>query len=136
MEIIPVLSPILACVDVDAAIAYYTQKLSFVHAWSMPPNAQGKTEFACVKLGDAEILLGITEGFVEPGDLAKRGIGIQLYIQLVDSIPIEQVYNNAMAQGASIIRPLQARDWGDRAFTVNDADGYQLMIAQAIRKSE
>jgi PhnB protein len=128
------LSPILACSDVEAAIQYYTQKLSFAHAWSMPPNEQGKTEFACVKLGDAEILIGITEGFVAPADLAKRGIGIQLYIQLSDSTPIDQVYNTAVAQGAAIVRPLQNRDWGDRAFTVNDADGYQLMIAQAVRK--
>lgn len=58
------LSPILACEDVAAAIKYYTQTLRVELAWQMPPTDKGQVEFAGVKLGDAEILLGITEGFV------------------------------------------------------------------------
>lgn len=34
------LSPILALVDVDASIAFYTQKLGFTHNWNMPPGPQ------------------------------------------------------------------------------------------------
>ena len=56
------LSPILACEDVAKSIRYYTEKLNFELAWEMPPNEDGKVEFACVKLAEAEILLGITEG--------------------------------------------------------------------------
>lgn len=86
------LSPILACLDVDASIAYYTQKLGFEHAWSMSPNEHGKTDFACVKLGDAEILLGVVEGFVAPEDLEKRGIGLQIYIDLPATFNIDTLY--------------------------------------------
>ena len=56
------LSPILACADVSQALDYYTQKLGFELAWCMPPNDAGKTEFACVKLCDAEILLASRKG--------------------------------------------------------------------------
>jgi uncharacterized glyoxalase superfamily protein PhnB len=128
------LSPILSCTDVDASIGYYTQKLGFEHAWSMPPNAAGKTEFACVKLGDAEILLGVVEGFVTPEDLNKRGIGVQLYIALPDSISIDALYERAHAAGANITHAIEDRDWGERSFNVRDGDGYSLMLAQAIKK--
>ncbi|MBZ0294873.1 MAG: hypothetical protein K8L99_20090 [Anaerolineae bacterium] len=128
------LSPILACLDVSKSIEYYTQKLTFELAWSMPPNEEGKTEFACVRLGEAEILLGVTEGFVNAEDMDKRGIGIQIYINLPESLKIDELYTHAQTQGAIITRAIQTRDWGERAFTVNDLDGYNLMIAQQAPK--
>lgn len=124
------LSPILACSSVPKAIEYYTQKLGFELAWSMPPNENGETEFACVKLADAEILLGVTAGFVEDADLDKRGTGIQIYINLPLSVSIVTLYEVAKARGATITRELETREWGERAFTVDDADGYDLMFAQ------
>jgi uncharacterized glyoxalase superfamily protein PhnB len=99
----------------------------------MPPNESGKTEFACMKLGDAEILLGVVEGFVAPEDLAKRGIGIQLYIDLPTSIDIDTLYQQAKSAGAAITREIEDRDWGERTFNVKDADGYSLMLAQRIQ---
>ena len=127
------LSPILACTDVPAAIEYYTQKLGFELEWTMPPNENGQTEFASVKLGDAVLLLGITKGFVALEDLDKRGIGIQLYIHLPESMKIDDVYTHAKSQNALITREIETRDWGERAFTVNDLDGYNLMIAQQVK---
>ncbi|MCB9456472.1 MAG: VOC family protein [Anaerolineaceae bacterium] len=129
-------SPILACLNVARSMEYYTNKLGFQLAWQMPPNENGDITFACVKLGDAEILLGVTEGFVQPEDRDKRGIGIQLYINLPDSVNIDAVYAHANASGATITQALQTRDWGERVFTVNDLDGYNLMVAQQIRAKE
>lgn len=130
------LSPILACADVSKAIAYYTNQLGFELVWSMPPNDNGQTEFACVKLGDAEILLGVTEGFVKPEDIDKRGIGIQIYITLPDSLNIDAIYTQAQQQGATITKEIQTRDWGERAFNVSDTDGYNLMIAQTVKPAQ
>lgn len=131
----PMLSPILACSNVPQAIEYYTQKLGFQLAWQMPPNEQGVTDFACVQLGDAEILLGVTEGFVKPEDMGKRGIGVQIYINLPDSFDIDTIYANAKTNGATITREIETREWGERAFNVSDADGYTLMIAQQVKKA-
>ena len=128
------LSPILACEDVSQAIAYYTEKLGFELAWEMPPNDAGKIEFACVKLLDAEILLGVTEGFVEAGDLSKRGTGIQLYINLPDSLNIDDLYAKAQNAGATITREIETREWGERAFNARDLDAYNLMFAQQTQK--
>lgn len=127
------LSPILACSDVNQAITYYTDRLGFELAWSMPPNEQGETDFACVRLGDAEILLGITNGFVAAEDLTRRGIGVQLYINLPPMLDIDAIYATAKARGARISREIETRDWGERGFNVRDLDGYQLMIAQTVK---
>jgi uncharacterized glyoxalase superfamily protein PhnB len=127
------LSPILACSSIEAAIAYYTEKLSFELVFHMP--AQGEqTEFACVRLADVEILLGVNEGFVNPADLDKRGTGIQLYINLPASLNIDDLYHHAKAHNAHITREIETRGWGERAFTVLDADGYNLMFAQQAKQ--
>ena len=126
------LSPILACADVSQSIDYYTQKLGFELAWRMPPNEKGETEFACVRLGDAEILLGVTEGYVNTEDMDKRGIGIQIYINLPDKLDIDEIYAHAQVQGAIITRAIETRDWSERAFNAKDIDSYNLMIAQQV----
>lgn len=127
------LSPILAVADIDASIEFYVQKLGFSKNWSIP-SANGKTDFASVQLGDAEILLGILEGFVEPQDLGKRGIGVQIYIQLSQGLKVDDVYSLAKTGGANIIKDIADRDWGERVFTVKDIDGYYLMLAQQMKK--
>ena len=129
------LSPILAVSDIDASVEFYVQKLGFSKNWSIPDDS-GKTDFASVQLGDAEILLGVLEGYVEPQDLGKRGIGIQIYIELSQGLKVDDIYHKAKTGGANIIKDIADRDWGERVFTVKDIDGYHLMIAQRIKKED
>ena len=122
------LSPILSVHDIDASIDFYVKALGFAHGWSMPGD-DGKTGFASVKLGEAEILLG-TIDFVAPEDRGRLGIGIQLYLEVPADKVIDTLYQSAVDAGANITRPIEDRDWGDRAFNVKDLDGYHLMLAQ------
>ncbi len=125
------LSPILSVQDIDSSIVYYTEKLGFEHVWTMPDDA-GKSFFACVRLGTAEILLG-TIDFVEEEKRAYRGVGVQLYIELSKTMDIDALYEQAKSSGAAITREIENRDWGERVFNVNDPDGFNLMIAQRIK---
>lgn len=126
------LSPILAVTDIDASIDFYVQKLGFSKNWALP-NASGKTDFANVKFADMEILLGVLEGFVAPEDVDKRGIGVQIYIEVPPEIGINNIYNLAKTGSANITREIEDRDWGERAFSVKDIDGYHLLFAQRIK---
>ena len=126
------LSPILSCEDVEASIDFYVQKLSFSKAWAMSGD-DGKANFACVKLGDAEILLG-TIDFVALEDRNKRGIGIQIYVEVPKDINIDTLYQAAKSGDANITRDIEDRDWGERTFSVKDGDGYHLMLAQRVEK--
>jgi uncharacterized glyoxalase superfamily protein PhnB len=125
------LSPILAVSDIDASIRFYVDILGFTENWKMQDNSQ-RTNFACVRMGDAEILLGMIEGFVDPADLTKRGIGVQLYVEVPENIAIDTLYDRARLNSTSIIREIENRNWGERAFVVRDLDGYQLMLAQRV----
>jgi uncharacterized glyoxalase superfamily protein PhnB len=127
------LSPILACSDIPAAIDYYTQKLGFELVFHFPADDKGQSEFACVKLADVEILLGVNEGFVAQEDLAKRGTGIQLYINLPASLKIDDLYAQAVRENALIMGEIENRGWGERAFRIRDLDGYQFMFAQQLK---
>jgi uncharacterized glyoxalase superfamily protein PhnB len=129
------LQPILACEDVDRAISFYTERLGFERTFTMPGD-DGKTSFAGVRLGDAEILLGVVEGFVAPEDIGKRGIGVQIHVEVPPEISIDTLYERAKSGGATITREIETREWGERSFNVRDADGYNLMLAQAAPKSE
>lgn len=123
------LTPVLACDDIDTAITYYTEKLGFARGFSMQ-GEDGKTSFASVNLGDAEILLGVVEGFVAPEDRSKRGTGVQLHVRVPSHVSIDALYEQATQAGATITRAIETREWGERAFNVKDADGYSLMFAQ------
>src|SRR5262245_9808665 len=96
------LSPILSVHDIDASIRFYVDALGFVKAWGMTDDA-GKTSFACVKLGDAEILLG-TIDFVAEADRDKRGIGIQIYVEVPAGMPIDDLYAKALTAAANVTR--------------------------------
>jgi uncharacterized glyoxalase superfamily protein PhnB len=130
------LSPILACRDVDSSIAFYTEKLGFEHAWSMPPGVDGKTDFACVRYAGAEILLGVIEGFVDQADVDKRGTGIQIYIEVPNNPGIDALYAKAKVGGINITDAIRDRDWGERTFSFKDPDGYHYLIAERIAKVE
>lgn len=125
------LSPILAVSDIDASVDFYVKALGFSHGWSMNGD-DGRTNFASIRLGDAEILLGVTEGFVPAEDLNKRGIGVQLHVHVPPEMDIDALYASAQAVGAQIMRTIETRDWGERAFNLKDPDGYSLMLAQQV----
>lgn len=125
------ISPILSVADIEASITFYTEKLGFTHEWSMT-DENNKPTFSCVKLGDAEVMLGVLEGFVEEADRDRLGKGVQLFIRLPQEIDVDALYTQAKTSGATIARELETRDWGERTFSVKDLDGYHFMISKPI----
>jgi uncharacterized glyoxalase superfamily protein PhnB len=126
------LSPILSVNDIASSIAFYVDTLRFERNWSMDDD-DGNPTFACVKLGDAEILLG-TIDFVAPEDRDKLGVGVQIYIEIPANLDIDAIYATVQAKNANITRPIEDREWGERAFAVKDLDGYHLLLAQQIKQ--
>lgn len=125
------ISPILSVADIEASITFYTEKLGFTHEWSMT-DENNKPTFSCVKLGDAEVMLGVLEGFVEEADRDRLGKGVQLFIRLPQEIDVDALYTQAKTSGATITRDIETRDWGERTFSVKDLDGYHFMISKPI----
>ena len=125
-------SPILSVMDIDASVTFYTGTLGFERTFVMT-DANGKPNFVGVRLGGANIMIGPAEGFVEAADLPKRGTGIQLHIEVPTNMQIDDLYAKAQNAGANITQAVADREWGERVFTLNDPDGYDLMFAQNIQ---
>lgn len=122
------ITPILSVNDIDVSIDFYTNKLAFSLNWRLADDDDVAT-FASVNLADSEILLG-TIDFVPPAQRNSLGAGIQLHVHLPPDTDIDQIYDRAQSQGVNIIKAIENREWGERAFVINDPDGYNLMIAQ------
>jgi hypothetical protein len=124
---------ILYVVDQVTSTAFYTMVLAY------PPrlNVPGMTEFALP--GGAVLGLMPESGIRNllgprlPDPATARGAArAELYL-LVDQ-PAAYM-ERALASGATLLSPLQARDWGHQASYCLDIDGHVLAFAAEMQKS-
>ncbi len=120
--------PILTVEDVDQAVAFFTEKLSFRHVMSMAP--EGKSIFAIVNFGGSDFGLGSDPAAPQP----PYAPGVQFMIYLPEGQSIEDYYAQVQANGVKIDDELAETYWGDRAFTVHDPDGYMLTFSVTVKQ--
>ena len=125
-------APILSVQDIEASLIFYVDKLGFAPGFVMT-DEEGNPNFAGVQLGGVNIMMGPTTGYVAAADLPKRGTGVQLHVELPTTMKIDDLYAGVQAAGVDITQTLVDREWGERIFTINDPDGYNLMFAQALQ---
>lgn len=123
------ITPMLSVQDVDASVDYYVKKLGFERVFVMT-GPDGKNAMGWVKMGDAQFGLMLSD---DAGN-GKRGVGVDLWINLPKEDNIDQLYADVQARGAAIAEPIKDHYWGDRAFTVHDPDGYVLTFGQAVKQ--
>jgi uncharacterized glyoxalase superfamily protein PhnB len=128
---LPMLSPILSVKNIVKSIRFYCDVLGFEEGFQMKDEA-GIVNFAMVKLGAVEIMIGPMEGFVADSDHERVGLGIQLHIALPAEIDIDALYRKAQNASANITRPIENREWGERAFNLKDPDGYHYMFTKSL----
>lgn len=123
------IAPVLAVKDVDAAVAFYTQKLGFSHDFSMP-GPDGKNTFAFVNLGQKKINIGLS---LDP-PLEHRGRGVVFMLYVPDEIDLDQYYADLQKQDVNITEPIKDEYWGDRVFTIRDPDGFVLSFCKTVKQ--
>lgn len=114
--------PILSVNDVDASLAFYTEKLGFTERMSMP-GPDGITTFAGIALGEANFMLSRE-------DTVHKADGVVFMVYIPEGTDIDTVYQEVQARGVTIARELKTEYWGDRRFLVNDPDGYHIAMCQ------
>lgn len=110
----------LRVADLPAAVAFYTTRLGFVHAfsWGEPPSMAG------VNLGEMQL-------FLEAGEPAPRGCA--LYFVIGDA---DELHDYHRANGLEVVEPLGDRPYGLRDYTLRDLDGYTLTFGQRLPVGE
>jgi PhnB protein len=120
------ITPMLAVKDVDASVAFYTEKLGFKHDFSMP-GPDGKNAFGWVSLGKAAFGLELVP------ELDHRGNGVVFMIAVPEEMDIDQYYAAVQKKGVKIVEAIQDKYWGDRTFSVHDPDGYVLTPFKTVK---
>ncbi len=83
-----------------------------------------------IKIGDSPIMLADEfpdMGHKSPTTLGGTPAGICLYVKDCDAL-----FNQAVAAGATVLKPLQDQFYGDRSGTVTDPFGHNWTIATHI----
>ena len=119
--------------DVDAAAAFYCDKLGFDLQFSLQ-DKNGVTFFASIGLYDCSILLRLEQARdVAPSLRRQVRADVTISISLPADIGIECFYAEVAARGVTITESLADKFWGNREFSIQDPDGYCLAFAQSNR---
>jgi PhnB protein len=84
---------------------------------------EGKIGHAELQIGDSRIMLADQSemmGTHTPKSLGGTPVGILLYVENVD-----KMFNQAVAAGAKVTRPLEDKFYGDRMGSLEDPYGHQ-----------
>jgi PhnB protein len=119
-------TPYLLIRDAAAAIDFYKRAFGATELLRMPgPN--GKIMHAEVRIGDSPVMLAeeMPEmGMGGPQSLGGTTVSLMIYVSDVDN-----QFNQAVAAGGRVTRPLQNQFYGDRSGTLTDPFGHTWTIA-------
>jgi uncharacterized glyoxalase superfamily protein PhnB len=126
------LIPSLRYQDARAAIAWLERAFGFVrHAVYDGPN--GTVAHAELTLSTGMVMLGSASNpnpypqfTATPSEIGGR-VTSALYLIVPDCEP---VYARAQAAGAEVVLPLRTMDYGGKAFTVRDPEGYLWSLGE------
>ena len=118
-------TPYLVMNDAAGAIDFYKKAFGATELFRMPYG--DKIGHAEIKIGDCPIMLADENpqmGYVGPQALGGTPVSLMIYVQDVDS-----TYKEAIASGATEMKPLQDQFYGDRSGTLKDPYGHRWTIA-------
>jgi PhnB protein len=119
-------TPILIVKGAAKAIEFYKRVFGAREVLRMP-RPDGKIGHAEIRMGDSVIMLAdeLPEmNARSPESLGGSTVGLYLFVEDVDT-----VFNQAVAAGAKVARPLADQVYGDRMGGVKDPFGYYWYIA-------
>ncbi len=118
-------TPYLYVRGASDAIAFYEKAFNAVEVMRM--DWGGKIGHAEIKIGESPVMLA--DEFPEQGTLSPLSLGgasSSLVIYVEDS---DAITEQAIAAGATVLRPIQDQFYGDRSATLKDPFGHQWTIS-------
>jgi len=119
-------TPYLIVKGAAAALEFYKKAFGATELMRMA-SPDGKVGHAEIRIGDSPIMLADEfpeMGALSPQSLGGSPVGILLYVPDVDAMA-----GQAIAAGATVVRPLKDQFYGDRSGTFTDPFGHKWTIA-------
>ena len=120
------ITPTMVVRGAAAAIEFYGKAFGATTRTRMD-MPDGKIMHSEVVIGDSIVML--TDEFPDWDALSPQALGgtpVSLYLTVKD---VDTVFNQALAAGATVLRPLQDQFWGDRVGWVLDPFGHKWGIS-------
>lgn len=119
-------TPYLIVKDATRALEFYQKAFGATEIMRIPAP-EGKVGHAEIKIGAALIMLA--DEFPDmncrsPQSFGGTPVSIMVYVQDVD-----RFVNRAVAAGATVLRPVENKFYGDRAASLEDPFGHQWHFA-------
>lgn len=122
-------TPYLIVRDAAAALEFYKKAFGATELFRMP-TPDGKVGHAEIKIGDSHLMVAdeMPEmGYVSPQTIGNSPISIMLYVEDADAMA-----EQAIAAGATVVRPMRDEFYGDRTGSFTDPFGHQWHISTHI----
>ena len=125
----PALTPMLAIRNAEKAIEWYKKALNATEL-SRLTEPDGKITHAEIEISGAVIMIAEEHPSYNrsPDTLGGTSVILNLYVPNVD-----QVVEQAIIEGASIIFPVKDQFYGDRAGRIKDPFGHMWIISTHIK---
>ena len=111
--------------DTKAAIDFYARAFGARELFRLVEPG-GKVGHAEVKIGPVTLML--SDEYPEMGIRGPRSIGgtsVSIHIHAGD---VDRLFEQAVAAGATVVRPLQNQFYGERSGTVRDPFGHEWLL--------
>jgi uncharacterized glyoxalase superfamily protein PhnB len=111
--------------DTKAAIDFYTRAFGAKELFRLV-EPSGRVGHAELKIGPATLML--SDEYPEYGIQGPRSIGgtsVSIHVHASD---VDQLFEQAVAAGATVVRPLQNHFYGERSGTVRDPFGHEWLL--------
>ena len=119
-------TPYLIISGAAEAIDYYKKAFGATELLRMPAPG-GKVGHAEIKIGDSPIMLADEfpeMGYKSPKTLGGSPVSLMIYVADVDT-----VFDQAIAAGGKVQRPVKDQFYGDRSGTLEDPFGHVWHVA-------
>ncbi len=119
-------APYLTLKDTARALDFYKKAFGAIETFRMA-EPSGKIGHAQITIGGSSIMLADEYpdyGAISPETLGGSPVKMHLYVDDVDA-----VFQQAVASGAKIVRPVEDQFYGDRSGQLTDPFGYTWTVA-------
>lgn len=119
-------TPYLIVKDAARAIEFYKRAFGATELFRMQ-SPDGQVGHAEIKIGDSPVMLADEHpdmGFKGPQSPGETPVSLMIYVEEVDTVAAQ-----AVAAGATVMRPVQNQFYGDRSGTFIDPFGHVWTIA-------
>jgi uncharacterized glyoxalase superfamily protein PhnB len=118
------IAPSFTVNDVEKSLGWYRDVMGFVVGDRWEDN--GKLLGAELKAGSVVFMIGQDDWKL--GRDRQKGVGFRLYCKTDQDV--DRLAAGIKARGGTLAQEPRDEEWGARAFTVNDPDGYKITISK------